>query len=117
MRFPEKTEGVLTFGEHKLKFKSEKCSFDISLERIADVRTRKETNMATMMGSYAALGMLGLVLMRKNKIGILTVSFKDPLGDLQQPQFAFIPRTVKEVNLIDDIAKLLYELRLKVKEE
>ena len=61
--------------------------------------------MATMMGSYAALGMLGLVLMRKNKIGILTVSFKDPLGDLQQPQFAFIPRTVKEVNLIDDIAK------------
>ena len=121
--YPEKAKGTLTFEQHQLTFKSEKNNLTIPTDSIVDVKTRPKTDKTLMAGSYLALGLLGPLWARKNKedqIGILTISFTDAVGDLQHPEFAFMPTVrqaaeIKSIDLVNEATKQLYELRLKTK--
>jgi len=143
---PEKAKGTLTLEERQLEFKSEKTSFTIPLESIVDVNTQSKTDKTYALAAgliglimvFLLGGLIGLIagflaggvtclivfaLARKNKedqIGVLAISFKDAVDDLQHPEFAFMPVVrqaveSKSIDLVKEATKQLYELRLKAK--
>lgn len=108
-------EGTLEFESTKLVFNSKGVSFEIPVDQIEDAMLGSISNAKEMAMLYAAVGMLSF-MMKKDKLKTMLLSFKDQKGILQHPEFAFLPKTIKEVNLVDEAMKKLYELRVKAKE-
>jgi hypothetical protein len=110
--YPQTTDGSLTINETSLEFSSEGLNFKIPTEQIVDIATTETDDIKKAAGSYIALGMAGLAATRSMaKIRLMKVTFKDIMGDLQSPEFRFLPQTVKEVSFYQEVANELNTLR------
>lgn len=110
--YHEQSEGFLFVNEKALEFTAKKFSFNVPIEQIMDVKTKETDDAAKAVGSYLALGMLGLAATRSmSKIRVMTVVFKNSAGLLQKAQFRFLPRFNKEVKFMGEAAAKLTGMR------
>lgn len=117
---PKKARGVLVFQEEQLDFKSDETNFTIPIRSIVDVRVRDETDRRNVVAGAVALGVVGALIGSRSKINIMTISFRDVVGDFQHPEFALVPITrqgkaVKNADLIVEVMTQLSELRQNAK--
>jgi hypothetical protein len=110
--YPGENDGVLTIDEAALVFKGKRLEFKVPIEKIVDVATAQTDDMTKAVGSYLALGMLGVASTRSmSKNRTLKVSFEDQQGGVQRPEFRFLPRTIKEANFNEEAAAELNRVR------
>lgn len=111
--YQEKKDGSITINEETLEFTSlnKKLNITIPIQSILNVQTETRTNKANTAASLIGFGAFGLLMRDHNKDDVLTVTFKDLVGDVHNAEFAF----PKDLDYVGAAVEQLYEFRLKQK--
>lgn len=111
---PTPIEGSLALSGNLLTFSQVNNIINIPIETVVDITTTETDDTVKAVGSYVALGMFGLAATRSmSKNRVMRIVFKNQQGDLQTPDFKFLPKNVKEVNFIEDARLKLIAKRQK----
>ncbi len=101
--YSEPSDGILSITDQVLGFNCKRFQFSVSLEKIVDVATSETDDVTKAVGTYVALGMIGLAATRNmNKNRVMKVVYKDESGYLRALEFKFLPNTVKEVGFMEE---------------
>ncbi len=106
------SEGLLEVGEEGVEFKGQNLKFKVPIELIIDVTTSESDDPKKAAASYVALGMLGPAVTRSmSKIRIMRITFADSVNGLQMPEFRFLPKSINEVEFMEEAAAALNKSR------